>query len=883
MGQVFRFIQNFVRRHLETYGIVVWYDPQGLYAPVVAALEKEVQVLHYQGSYLTLRHAADAALEAGSTTERLGETFPRLLIYLPIPPEETHHALVELETAGVVLAPGQRPDPRTDMPRNTDLAFLAQAALQDHLPEAMLRQVVAEIAAGKLGLEEVDHLVRPPEVPVALSTFYQTRAPEELLLAFLTGGERDADLRSRGLLEDFEGFLRTHLGLERLPKGDPARLRAYVASHLLVTEAAVVSGTVEEGLWHGLPVLPSFQGRELAVRTVQRWRRDRNLTEAYTQWARKVASQVSLPLEQLADEALMRVETFPQVDALLLERWAEDLASHAREADFLERLLPRLQKRRRGFWPQQEPSLALRWEVLLKAAEVFRVALKVHRALRKGRVWKVEELVQAYTEGEVPWYRLDQVYRGFEAARDGLYEEAPSPAFRKLVHQVRRIYRDTLHRMAERFQKAWMRKKGEDLERIPAQREVFRRFVWPLVQDRHRVAYILLDALRYDLVAEFLAHRLEQEDLVQDLQLSPALGTLPAMTPVGMAALLPGAEGSLGLREDRGNPVAEVEGRPLATQEDRVAFLAQRMQQAGRSFAHRKLEQLYTLSDRELESLKQVDVLLVTAEEMDRVAENLQPGVAQTHFLQVLRRLWPVLRRLAEAGFEHVILTTDHGFLLFGAPLEESEKVEAPQGKTLKVGRRYWIGREAQPSPSYWLVTSVDLGLLGDLTFAFPNGVSAFRAPGGHAYYYHGGLSLQELVLPVVRIRLRTATEPQLGDVHWSLEPISPRMTGRLVRLVIRAEARQLFRPPQRVRLEVDAGGRPLPFRVVDASIRYNEVLDMFILEPSEPGGAYPRGEVTLLFTELPSSGTVRFRLVNADTGAALTAPVPVPVDIAIR
>ena len=883
MGEVLNFVQNFVRRHLETYGIVVWYDPRGVYAPVVEALEKEVQVLRYQGSYLALRHAADRALEAGSTTERLGETFPRLLIYLPIPPEETHHALVELETAGVVLAPGQRPDPRTDMPRNTDLAFLAQAALQDHLPEAMLRQVVAEIAAGKLSLEDVDNLVRPPEVPVALSTFYQTRSPEDLLLAFLTGEERDAALRSRGLLGDLEGFLRTYLGLERLPKGDPVRLRGYVASHLLVTEAAVVSGTVEESLWHGLPVLPSFQGRELAVKTVQRWRRDRNLTETYSHWARKVAAQVALPLERLSTEALMPVETFPQVDEILLERWAEDLASHAREADFLAQLLPRLQERRRGFWPQQEPSLALRWELLLKATEVFQVALDVHRVLRKGRVWKVEELVLAYAAGEKPWYRLDQVYRAFEDAREGLYEGAPSPAFHKLVHRVRRIYRDTLHRMAERFQKAWMRKKGEDLEQIPAQREIFRRFVWPLVQDGHRVAYILLDALRYDLVAEFLEHQREQEDLIQELHLSPALGTLPAMTPVGMAALLPGAEGSLGLREDRGNPVAEVDGRPLATQEDRVAFLAERMRQAGRTFAHRKLAQLYTLSAREVESLKQVDVLLVTAEEMDRVAENLQPGVAQTHFLQVLRRLWPVLRRLAEADFEHVILTTDHGFLLFGAPLEESEKVDVPQGKTLKVGRRYWIGSEAQPSPSYLLVTSVDLGLVGDLTFAFPNGVSAFRSPGGHAYYYHGGLSLQELVLPVVRIRLRTATEPQLGDVHWSLKPVSPRITSRLVRLVIRAEARQLFRPPQRVRLEVDAEGQPLSFRVVDASIQYNEVLDMFILEPSEPGGAYPRGEITLLFTELPSSGTVTFRLVNADTGAALTMPVPVPVDIAIR
>jgi len=48
-----------------------------------------------------------------------GEEPPRLVVYVPMAQEQTHHALIELEAAGVVMQPSQQPPMR-----NTRLAVV---------------------------------------------------------------------------------------------------------------------------------------------------------------------------------------------------------------------------------------------------------------------------------------------------------------------------------------------------------------------------------------------------------------------------------------------------------------------------------------------------------------------------------------------------------------------------------------------------------------------------------------------------------------------------------------------------------------------------------------------------------------------------------------
>ena len=109
-----------IAKQVDDYGVVVWYDPEGIYAQAVEAIDLPgTMILSYEGSFVDLRWRIDQ--------QKLmdGEEPPRLVIYVPLAQDQTHHALIELEAAGVVMQPGQQPPAR-----NTRLAVVPRNALR---------------------------------------------------------------------------------------------------------------------------------------------------------------------------------------------------------------------------------------------------------------------------------------------------------------------------------------------------------------------------------------------------------------------------------------------------------------------------------------------------------------------------------------------------------------------------------------------------------------------------------------------------------------------------------------------------------------------------------------------------------------------------------
>ena len=102
---------------------------------------------------------------------------------------------------------------------------------------------------------------------------------------------------------------------------------------------------------------------------------------------------------------------------------------------------------------------------------------------------------------------------------------------------------------AEMFLKAWKRD-GFSAGGYLRQSEIFDRVVRPQLQSAAvsgRVAYVLVDALRWELAGE-LAGVLSADFTVQT---TLALGTAPSVTEVGMAALLPSASSGLRISGDK--------------------------------------------------------------------------------------------------------------------------------------------------------------------------------------------------------------------------------------------------------------------------------------------------------------------------------------------
>jgi uncharacterized protein (TIGR02687 family) len=103
----------------------------------------------------------------------------------------------------------------------------------------------------------------------------------------------------------------------------------------------------------------------------------------------------------------------------------------------------------------------------------------------------------------------------------------------------------------------------------------------------------------------------------------------------------------------------------------------------------------------------------------------------------------------------HVVITADHGFFFTESAPGEPDKsslTDKPPG-TLKAKKRYLIGSDLGDHDSVWHgSTALTSGAHGGMEFWIPKGANRFHFMGG-ARFVHGGAMLQEIVVPVVRVR----------------------------------------------------------------------------------------------------------------------------------
>ena len=84
---------------------------------------------------------------------------------------------------------------------------------------------------------------------------------------------------------------------------------------------------------------------------------------------------------------------------------------------------------------------------------------------------------------------------------------------------------------------------------------------------------------------------------------------------------------------------------------------------------------------------------------------------------------------------------------------DEDMKTDNPGGDTLDIHRRCWIGHGGTTPPGTVRVTGAELGYDTDLDFVFPTGLGVLKAGGGLSFH-HGSMSLQEILIPVVSLRI---------------------------------------------------------------------------------------------------------------------------------
>ncbi len=831
MTELRDYLRGKLAKKVESHGLVVWEDAEGEYTGTVGDVVPEgASLLRWNGSWYRLRRELEPLVSA--------EKPPRLVVYQAVrtPPEE-EDPLAEVREAGTSF--------------NIRLRTLLRGALGGTLTEAR----IAELGRARTLEEAEAALAGGVGTGVRLPAVLKTTDTLQLCLRILAD-DVDGDLSDPELWEEARGVLRYGLGGD--PAGEGDFLRDRVFRHLILLE-------LEEALGHLPPELEGRRGaasveqHRRATELLRAWRSDLGRLAAYRERALRAEEDLDLRALLSWDDRLAGLDTVPLIEELAFRRALELLSSGE-----LEPASALVDARRRGsMWVRvvlpELPELpeAEKWAPLWKALAAL---VDLHLALRTNRApaGTASSLLEWYARDG---WRVDRAHRRMESA---LLEAPVAEGLDSAVADARAGYERWLEALLERFTGAL--EQGGLESGLPRQSEVHKRHVAPV---KERTAYVLVDALRYELGLE-LAEALRRDH--REVDVTAAVASAPTITSVGMASLLPGAE--LGIRlelTERDTLEVLVNGIRIRGVPERVALLRA---------THGEVADL-TLSDvvdSDVDALKErihaAKLVLLRSREIDEAFESDE--IAVWAYVKDLRDLLArALARLRVAGIERFVLAADHGFLILSRRLGSSRVIEPPGGRGV-LHRRCWVGRGGQTSGSALRVPLGELGVEGGLDLVVPRGLAIFAA-GGARRFFHGGLSPQELVVPVIAVRTDAATAT---DSTARAEVVGGRIVTGVFSVLLELDP-NLFSEEVMARITARNGAGKEVARVVDGE-GYEEESGVVRLRADRPSGE--QQIVTLKVVEsLAKRDRVTVEVYDSKTDRLLGKSTPAEVATDVR
>ena len=505
---------------------------------------------------------------------------------------------------------------------------------------------------------------------------------------------------------------------------------------------------------------------------VGRWRSDIAQFGNYNALAQAVAHELDLVslLSNQSAEQLMECMTFEDVELRVVQDLKTRIVDGAgANMDVVRSLMAR---RRDGHWANQllasanERTLALAacYDALTAAADFF--SLKATHAAG----FSFPDAGAAFVQYRDELFRFDQLYRHFHTAAD-----AVEPTGWAVLHELRETIEGAYSGwFMPQLSTAWSKVvEGPQgllthwkLPEVTPQQEFYERKVLPLFEGGVKRVYVLIsDALRFEVAQELVQHTNSKSRFKASLD--SMLGVLPSYTALGMAALLP--HQTLDYKESANLDVL-ADGHSVATLEQRNEHLQRFGGMAVRA------EDLMALGKNEGRELVRDQRLVYVYHDRIDMTGDKQASETKTFeaAAQTVQELSSVLGFIINSlNGSTVLVTADHGFIYQESALDASDKStldDKPAG-TLKAKKRYLIGRSLGATPKAWSGnTAVTAGTTpdGSLDFWVPKGASRFHFAGG-ARFVHGSAMPQEVVVPVITVRVSEAESAKTKYVSISL------------------------------------------------------------------------------------------------------------------
>lgn len=751
--------------------IVVWYDNGGtLQTLIERTTPKTVELIRYQGSYLTIRVQIE--------TEK--DFKKQRLIYIPEKAPEPSW-LRDYEIFGN----------RLDLDLPTILNQYFRLPKDKELKTILTPPNCRRLAA------RWDEILGDTETPLTpdklkqalLATIFEQPHQFDIKHAIFTYLKHHdtlaPTLEKSNLNQTFLQLLQEQYGCkptqnEQTP--NPKRL----AATILLTELVHNSNGLSEKEF--TDILPAKNQRKFWATLATEWATNEDYKENFTQWSQQLEKEYDIPTKVKGRPETENATSFKAIDEALLEEILtrignEGLKGIRKNLTYIKALA---QKRQQHIWSRL--GLFTEWKIInlsLQLLESIQNSLTII-----DKTPEATTLLENYSK-EDGWWQIDQLYRELVT----IDEPIKSKVKELFIDTPKEQYQEWLRKLNNTFTLAIEKQQKWQIAEATNQRNFWQNYVHP---HREKVAIFLLDAFRYEL----------QKRLAEDLQKGRVevkhhtmLASLPSITEIAMASLLPSTTMNVSVSD--GDLKVTLDGKTTLTKNDRITWLKHKF---GDSVECLDLKDLQKPLDELKKELAQTKILVIMDREIDKAGSFLTEELL-SYFDKLLSGVQRAVETVAQMGYNKILLTTDHGFLFFPLPNKIDTTESVPSTPETLVGKRYAIGKPPHTDGTISL-SNKTLPYLSEETQAiFPIGTSWFPRPGPKEPFIHGGISLQECCIGVLECTPKKAIPREKVGVKVSLPSI---ITSAIFIISLQPFIKQISDQPRTVMVELTEKGETI-------------------------------------------------------------------------
>lgn len=463
-------------------------------------------------------------------------------------------------------------------------------------------------------------------------------------------------------------------------------------------------------------------------------------------------------------EEYLECDTFKDFDDEIITTLITNLVENVGEYEKYRKII---NKRRTTHWFS---GLSNEYDTIYYAMEILRLEKELEKNIKGATAY---EIVDNYTKF---YYLFDTFYRKFYISFDRTDDKEN---FYKLMEVVENTYTNWyLEELSIKWSKLVEDESKNDIRisGLTKQQEFYETYIAPHMRKDERVFVIISDALRYEAAKEF--SDIINRDRQGKSEIFFMQGVIPSYTKLGMASLLPHKKIEISDKGDilvdginssgtinRGKILSNHINKSVAIQYNDVKDMSRA--EYKEVFGGKKLIYIYhdvidAIGDKASTERDVFEAVEKTIDDLNNLIKNLVNNVSATN----------------------IYITADHGFIYRRSPLQEFDKMTRLGVKTIDQGRRYILTEEkAEEQGILSLSMKYLLGEGTNLNALIPKGVTRFKMQGAGDNYVHGGVALQEIMIPVIKYKNIRKEEFKSSKVEVKLTNISRKITNRITYL----------------------------------------------------------------------------------------------------